>query len=200
MKIKTLKTLYLIGLTIYGGYVFLYPTWIGRSYYMDAHDHAIHGNGVFGLQRVNPEDPIYQKAPLWSPPRASGNQISSEVRWPWQSARQGYYVELTLGAITALLSIGVLVLGILLRIGTWLLTPKQSDHLVTLAWSLSLALTIAWIILLPLELITAMGGGLSDEVIVIAFILACCCALLLAFTLPKNAPVESESAHKNAAT
>lgn len=152
------RTLYLVGLVAWVTYVNLYPTWVGRSYHQDMSDPGVADEiGVFGLRGGE----VWVEAPLWDPPKPSSDAIDAPVRWPGQRVRHSEHVELALANIAARLSLGVLVLGLLLRASTWLITRRQPDGLVSLAWYLSLSLVVSWICMLALAVIT-MGSLPTD--------------------------------------
>jgi hypothetical protein len=157
------RTLYCVGLLLWLLCVALHPTWVGRSYSPD--DPRNPGiwseDGVFGLQGA---DGVRKWAPVWSPPRAHSSVIATSVRWPWQRPNQYHHVELSLSSIASRLSVGLLVLGLILRGANWISRPREPDLLVSVAWSVSLSLVIAWLCIVAIVAFTC-GYGATDSVI-----------------------------------
>jgi len=159
------RTLYLVGLVAWITSVILYPTWIGRYLSQDmSRPGDFHEAGVFGLRGA---DGFKIKSPIWDPPEPESGAIPGQVRWPWQRARQDAHVELAMGEQAFRFTLGVLVLGMVLRAGTWLTARGQPDAVVTVAWSLSLALALflAWLCLWDVSALTFRYGA-TDGVII----------------------------------
>jgi hypothetical protein len=156
-----LRVIYLGALVGWVAFTLLYPPWFGRLYttplYGQPGDWT--DGGAFALAGGSGFE---RRAPLWDPPGAWHNE-AAPVRWPWQSPWQGQHVELSLYALTSYLGVGVLVLGVLLRAAYWL-AGRPPDDLVTVAWSVSLALTLAGICILAVAVFT-FGYGMTDAVV-----------------------------------
>jgi hypothetical protein len=158
------RTLYCACLVLWVLYVGLCPTWVGRFYSPDdpSNPSTWYGGGVFGLQDG---DGARKRSPIWSPPRAHSAVIDPSVRWPWQRPSRRAHVELALGKMVSQLSLGVLVLGVVLRGVNWIRRPRESDVLVSVAWSISLSLVIAWLCIFAIVAFT-FSYGATDGVIV----------------------------------
>lgn len=163
--------------------VAMFPTWIGRMYSRYGTERW-HESGVFGLDGSGG---WYRIGPLWKPPRATVEALGVEVpvgaqevlvlapsitvRWPFQRLEDGtgdepvWVIEWSWAANAARLSLGILVLGVLLRVWQWWTGPKEVDPVVATAWSVSLGLAIAWIGLIAV-VIGTMGALLLDPVVV----------------------------------
>lgn len=165
---RILRTLYFAALIVWVAYSILLPPWIGRIYNRDLHDpEDWQESGTFGLRGANGWT---MRAPLWNPPRPHSAAILAAVRWPWQSVDQHDHVELEVAGLTSQITLSVLALGVLLRIGHGVVAPGEPDTVVRVAWSLSLSLIIAWLSLLAIGIFT-MGFGLTEPVVVTVLLL-----------------------------
>jgi hypothetical protein len=70
-----------------------------------------------------------------------------------------------LGKVVSQLSLGVLVLGLVLRGVNWISRPTETDVFVSVAWSVSLLLIIAWLCIFAITAFT-FSYGATDGVIV----------------------------------
>ena len=96
---------------------------------------------------------------------AFSSAIHPSVRWPWQPPSQHEHVELALARVFARLSVGILVLGFIFR-GVNRISPSEKpDALLSIAWSISLSLVIAWLCIYALAAFT-MGYAATDPVVV----------------------------------
>lgn len=112
------KTLYIVGLALWISYVLLLPTWVGRMYNEDVLRPGVFTEGgVFGLSGGNPFE---SQSPLWNPPLPHSDAIAATVRWPGHPITQHTHIELALSRIATRLTLGMLVLGVLLRAAAWL--------------------------------------------------------------------------------
>jgi hypothetical protein len=161
-----LRITYIAGVLIWVLYVALFPTWVGRLYNPEnyfGNPGAWHEGGVFGLQGA-PTPGFYGRAPIWSPPAAHGDGIQASIRWPWQPVSQRAHVEIALGRLLARCSAGIILLGILLRVANWINLLGKPDLTDSIAWSLSLALIIAWVTIGVLA-VFSMGYAATDPVV-----------------------------------
>jgi hypothetical protein len=160
------RTLYFAGVLVWVLYGALYPTWVGNLYnpaYPFEDPGAWHSGGVFGLKGA-PIPGFYGRAPIWSPPVAHSDGIHASVRWPWQPVSQPEHIGIALARLLARCSAGVILLGILLRVANWINPPGKTDLTNSIAWSLSLALIIAWLTIGVLA-VFSMGYAATDTVV-----------------------------------
>jgi hypothetical protein len=142
-----LRCIYLGGMTLAFAYLLVNAPWQGNSY---SNGQA---RGTFGIDRYT--------APVWDPPRASGQDMYSVVQWPWESRLSGNVVELSLVSMAAKWSFAAIVLGLIC--GGWyrrITDPGGPDLLLHLAWSIALMMMIAWPAILTLG---AFSAGYAPE-------------------------------------
>lgn len=195
---KLAKVLYIVGVLLWVGYVSLFPTWVGRLYNEDVqHPGVFYVGGAFGLSGGGPFE---AQAPLWNPARPHSDAISAPVRWPGQRISQRAHVELSLSSTVSRLTLGVLLLGAILRGTAWLLAGDKQGGLVTLAWCLTLSLTLAWICMFMVAAFT-MGYGLTDGVVITLLMLGLAAGLVygVAAVRRKASPQAKESVKSEAA-
>ena len=150
----------------------LFPTWVGRSYNDQQKQSSIpddfrrpktwHSGGVFGLRGASG---FHKRAPIWSPPMAHSDAIHPSVRWPWQSPSQHAHVEIALARVFARWSVGIIVLGFIFRGVNWIRPSEKPDALLSIAWSISLSLVIAWLCIFALAAFS-MGYAATDPIVV----------------------------------
>ncbi len=157
------RTLYLVGLTIWLGYVALFPNWQGRSYYLalNGGDSPITQGGSFGMQESN------WQWPIWDPPRPGG-LMSAKVRWPWQAITADAHIEVDFRRTLGRLLNGFVVIGLVLAIAGLVVRREQRDPALIYVWSISLSLVVVWMVALFLELIT--WGALPNSTLLFVLI------------------------------
>ena len=166
------RTLYLVGLLAWVSYMILNAIlnapWSGRIYNEDvSHPGTFYEGGTFGLRGGS--GPTVH-APVWDPPKPFSDATNAEVRWPWQPVRKHEHVEIRLVLLASQLSLGILVLGLILRVATWFTVLREPDPVLSVAWSLSLSLLISWLCIWAILVFTA-GHGLGDGIFIAIFML-----------------------------
>jgi hypothetical protein len=154
------RRVYCGALLLWVASIVVLPTWEGRSYmrhhpdaYGNFRTEGWHKSGAFGLEgsRFGLGTPFTKIGPLWNPPHNRGGW--AVVRWPFQSVEKKVYaddvdvvgiIEFSWLSNAVRLSLGLLALGVLLRIWRWWTEPQASDPVFVMAWSLSLWQAIAW--------------------------------------------------------
>jgi hypothetical protein len=107
-------------------YCVLFPIWVGPSH--------------LSL----PTDQV--RAPIWSPPpRADMHNV---VRWPWQQTSHAC-VDFAVVRNCASWTLGLFLLGLIYRGFSWNRPLKKPDLILSIGWSVSLSLVLAWVCILP---------------------------------------------------
>lgn len=109
--------------------------------------------GTFGLS-------LYE-APAWAPPGAEGGGLPASVRWPWQPATSGYFVQLSLLGLGTRIALGVVVLGGLVGGTRRFRARNDPDLLLQTAGSLSLSLLASLIGVHAISIMT-LGSARKD--------------------------------------
>ncbi len=146
---RYIRTLYLAGLTIWIGYVSLFPNWQGSLYLPElaGEKSTVSQRGSFGLQESN------WQWPVWDPPRPGG-LMSAKVRWPWQAITADAHIEVDFRRTLGRLLNGFVVIGLVLGIAGLVVRREQRDPALIYVWSISLSLVVVWMVALFLEMIT----------------------------------------------
>ncbi|MEE3367745.1 MAG: hypothetical protein VX346_00235 [Planctomycetota bacterium] len=157
------RRIYVCGFLLWIASGTLFPTWLGRSY-----SHVNHrnpgkwrNNGLFRLQNSSG---YYKRGPLFDPPQAASTSLKATVRWPWQRPRNSHHVELAWAKVISQWSVGTIALGVVLWIINRRQPSKQPDLLLSIAWSTSLSLIIAWLCIFVLAAFS-MGYAATDTVV-----------------------------------
>ena len=161
------RTVYFGGILVWLMYGILFPTWIGTSYnYYDIDTMQTrtgwYRGGVFGLADAAG---VELQKPIWDPPTAHSDLIHPTVLWPWQAPNQREHVEISLQRFATQTSLGILVFGFVLGVFNWIHPPRRVDRLVTIAWSITLAQVIAFLIIVVTTVLT-MGFAITDTLVV----------------------------------
>lgn len=148
---------YVVGVVSLVGYVIAFPPWV----YMPAYDQpgAYQWGGTYGLLDAELD------APIWNPPRAHSPGINPTVRWPWQAATAREHVELSTFGIAWRIAIGMVFLGLALRVWNGISARNSRDRFVNMAWSVALGVSISILGLMVYGAFTP-GYGLTDAVVV----------------------------------
>lgn len=151
---------YFLGVLSLVIYVIVFPSWTGTSY-MPAFDspNAYQSNGTFGL--VDSE----LDAPIWNPPHAHRPDLDATVRWPWQAVSGPAHIEMSTFNIAWRFAIGMVLLGLALRVWNGISARNRRDRFVDMAWSVSLGTGISILGLMIFGVFT-MGFGLTDSIVV----------------------------------
>jgi hypothetical protein len=151
---------YLLGVVSLLGYLIVLPPWVGNSY-MPAYDNpdTYQWHGTFGLRDSE------LNSPIWNPPRAHSAEINPIVRWPWQAATARAHVELSTFNLAWRIAVGMVLLGLVLRVWNGITARNRRDRFVDMAWSVSLGTAISILGLMVYGAFTA-GYGLTDAVVV----------------------------------
>jgi len=160
-KIRLERRLYLLGLIVWLSLTILYPPWAGRIYDVYGAG-AVAQIGAFGLRGA---DGWIKHGLLWNPPKPHSTVIVATPRMPWQPALPGYHVDLALALMATQYSVGVIALGIALRIAHWRFVRSKPDAFVSTALLLSILLSLAFLCIVVLGVLT-MGYALTEDVIV----------------------------------
>lgn len=121
--------------------------------------HSYRRSGTIGLRNEG------MVTPIWDPPSPSGVGIEATPRWPWQFADSRYHIEISTMAIAWRVAIGLILLGIALRLWNAVTARNQRDRFVTMAWSCSIGTLISILGLMVFGAFTA-GYGLIDSIVV----------------------------------
>ena len=160
---RYIRTLYLAGLTIWIGYVSLFPNWQGRLYLLElaGEKSIVSQRGSFGLQESN------WQWPVWDPPRPGG-LMSAKVRWPWKAITADAHIEVDFRQSLGRLLKGFVVIGLVLGIAGLFVRREQRDPALIYVWSISLSLIVTWMIALFLEMVT--WGALPNSALLFVLI------------------------------
>lgn len=142
-----------------------FPTWVGRLYAPDLMQTPTFWReaGVFGLRGA---DSFSQRTMLGVPPQAYDPDSSATIRWPWEKPSQREHFELEFSIMFSRFSWVVLVLGYVVGMVHLLAVRKQPDFVVSVAWSISISLSVTWLAIYGLAIVTQ--GGATSGVLLIA--------------------------------
>ena len=162
-KSRVVRLLYFSGLALWTMYVVLNPPWVGTAYNQDDYNQPASWSqgGVFGLAGA---EGFFKRAPVWSPPAAHSPGIETTVRWPWQRISDRHHVELSLSELAKLLSYGLITLGLLAGLLSFVRLTSRDDRVVTFAWSVALCLIISWIAIVVLS-VASMGYATTPAMV-----------------------------------
>jgi hypothetical protein len=166
---KLARSICVAGLLAWCVYVILYPQWVGCFYNQyEPGSTTWFPGGVFGLQDASG---FTKQAPIWEPPSPHAEVIHAAVRWPWQSPFQHEHIEIVLSSVVMRIAFGIIVTGATLRTLALLFDRHRPGLLTSMAWSLAVALSIAWAALFGLAILTS-GYAVNGLVIGIALSVA----------------------------
>jgi hypothetical protein len=153
--IRLQRTIYVSGALLWMLYGLLFPTWVSSfNVWLPPEQ------GGWRSSRGR-----YERAPIWRPPMPASDALHPSVRWPWQPISQRDHFELAIAAILARWSAGIIVLGFVFRGLNWIRHSEEPDALLSIAWSLSLSLIIAWLCIIALAAFS-MGYAATDPVVI----------------------------------
>jgi len=153
--IRLQRTIYVCGVLLWMLYGLLFPTWVSSfNVWLPPEQ------GGWQSSRGH-----YERAPIWRPPMPASDALHPSVRWPWQPISQRDHFELAIAAILARCSAGIIVLGFVFRGLNWIRHSEEPDALLSIAWSLSLSLVIAWLCIIALAAFS-MGYAATDPVVI----------------------------------
>jgi hypothetical protein len=121
--------IYLAGVALWSLCCVLFPIWVGR--------HAVYGV---------PTEQV--RAPIWSPPPEAG--MYNAVRWPWQRPSHTHdYHDFAVMRNCFSWTLGLFLLGLIYRGVSWIRPLKNPDIILSIGWSVSLSLVLAWLCIFP---------------------------------------------------
>lgn len=189
------RTVYFGGLLLWGASSILYPTWVGCLYCQDVNNpQTWRATGVFGLRDA---ERFTKRALIWNPPQAHSDSIDASVRWPFRHPRQQGHFEILLDWLLWQFCYSLVVMGLVVRVMTWIKRPVKPDRFVAVTWAIALSVFIASLCVLMIA-IFSMCYGPPREIAITMVLLGMLCGLiygLAAFSLrhPQSKLADGES-------
>jgi small-conductance mechanosensitive channel len=176
--------------------------WVRSGTFGLSHEHVANGNpfaAFLFLNRLSSNRFDLVQAPIWSPPPQVGGGIPPSVRWPWQGPSQNQHVEISIMILFIQWSVGIVAIGFVYRITSWIRPSGTPDALLSVWWLVALFLVFSYVCLFVLAVVS-MGYAVTESVVTGGLSVGAMAGLLLGLGLQlrrhsqqKTAPTTSRT-------
>lgn len=145
------RRIFVGSLLLWISYGLIFPVWIGKFHDLKeprylggtfglSHEHVANGSPFAAfllVNRLSSNELNVVQSPIWSPPPQMGGGTPKALLWPWQRPSQSQHVEISVMILFIQWSVGIIAIGFVYRITSWISPSSTPDSLLSICRSLS---------------------------------------------------------------